>query len=500
MRDNQQEPTFEFQDWFDGGDIFYRSKDKQRFQLALDAIVDDDLGLAVIGTNETVLDHYCRILVARLRDLGIFQLEIFLPTNTDSLLKRFNEMLATMSMEQARQPADPATPVKLLVVNDAKAVNEEQWSLLVRLLSDFPGVNVRLVLFLDKTGWPNYEKPLTLFGRRLYRWVVETPTLDEASQLMKAAVEHGFEKETETLLMHTGLGAAIRGGYSDEDPEEYVSPLLGDDGDHYVGEDYSDNNPFPPQNIDFPELDDALDQDSDDSDEDQGNSSGRSKAWAMVLAFIFSLVATWLVVSKINPEMAGQYSDRAAEGFKALTFGSESPAAKQPEQAPQSTLAVESPAPEKPNRAEETKAVMAALKQEREANMPVTQPVTKPPAVEKPAAKKPIDEKPATPVPKVISPSERWVTKVKNANSSDFFVQHIVLSERAEAIAYIKRYSSIKAAMVLEIKIADKLSYAVVSGPFVSRNSAQSFAKEPGRPADYWIRRAPELAAAISNN
>ena len=65
MRDNQQEPTFEFQDWFDGGDIFYRSKDKQRFQLALNAMIDDDLGLAVIGTNETVLDHYCRMLVAR---------------------------------------------------------------------------------------------------------------------------------------------------------------------------------------------------------------------------------------------------------------------------------------------------------------------------------------------------------------------------------------------------------------------------------------------------
>ena len=222
MRGNQQEPTFEFQDWFDGGDIFYRSKDKQRFQLALNAMIDDDLGLAVIGTNETVLDHYCRMLVARLRDMNIFQVEVFLPTNTDSLLKRFNEMLATMTMEQARQPADPSAPVKLLVVNDAKSVNEEQWALLVRLLSDFPGVNVRLVLFLDKTGWPNYEKPLTLFGRKLYRWVVDTPTLDEASQLMKAAVEHGFERETETLLMHTGLGAAIRGGYAEEDPDEFM--------------------------------------------------------------------------------------------------------------------------------------------------------------------------------------------------------------------------------------------------------------------------------------
>ena len=262
MRDNHREPTFEFQDWFDGGDIFYRSKDKQRFQLALNALVDDDLGLAVIGTNETVLDHYCRMLVARLRDLNIFQVEVFLPTNTDSLLKRFNEMLATMTMEQARQPADPAAPVKLLVVNDAKSVNEEQWALLVRLLADFPGVNVRLVLFLDKTGWPNYAKPLTLFGRKLYRWVVETPTLDEASQLMKAAVEHGFERETETLLMHTGLGAAIRGGYAEEDTEDYAPPLDHDDENDYLGGDYSETNPFPAQSMEF--IDDLADEEEEE--------------------------------------------------------------------------------------------------------------------------------------------------------------------------------------------------------------------------------------------
>ena len=41
MVDNKKEPTFEFQNWFDGGNIFYRKVDKQRFQYALDAVVDD---------------------------------------------------------------------------------------------------------------------------------------------------------------------------------------------------------------------------------------------------------------------------------------------------------------------------------------------------------------------------------------------------------------------------------------------------------------------------
>ena len=152
MREDHQEPVFELQKWFDSGDIFYRPEDKQRLQYALDAIVDDKSGLAVIGDNERVLAHYCQMLLTKLRDLDGFEIEVFLPMNTVSLLKRFNELLASMSVDEARQPAAADKPVTLLVVNDANEIQEDQWSLLTRLLSDFPGVNVRLVLFIDKTS------------------------------------------------------------------------------------------------------------------------------------------------------------------------------------------------------------------------------------------------------------------------------------------------------------------------------------------------------------
>ena len=72
MREDHEEPVFELQKWFDGGDIFYRPEDKLRLQFALDAIVDDKTGLAVIGDNEAVLAHYCKMLLARLRELKGF--------------------------------------------------------------------------------------------------------------------------------------------------------------------------------------------------------------------------------------------------------------------------------------------------------------------------------------------------------------------------------------------------------------------------------------------
>jgi hypothetical protein len=481
MRDNQQEPTFEFQDWFDGGDIFYRSKDKQRFQLALNAMIDDDLGLAVIGTNETVLDHYCRMLVARLRDLNIFQVEVFLPTNTDSLLKRFNEMLATMTMEQARQPADPASPVKLLVVNDAKSVNEEQWALLVRLLSDFPGVNVRLVLFLDKTGWPNYEKPLTLFGRKLYRWVVDTPTLDEASQLMKAAVEHGFERETETLLMHTGLGAAIRGGYAEEDPDEFMPPLPDIDESDYLGEDYSEANPFPPQPVEF--LDDDIAAHEKDDNQPR---KGLGKNWSLIMAFLLSLGITWVLVSQLDSDKGST----AAPGPVTSSGNMTQSAVKQPESPISGKPEPQKPLRQKESQADQAAALVEALRQEQQqAQATPPQPVAEqaPPV--------------ATVVtPRVLTAQQRAIAAVQKARDTDFFVQHIVLSDETEADLYKQRYSGLGSAIVVPIKTSTSVAYAVISGPFASRERAEKFAKGSGRPADYWIRGASQLGAALGSN
>lgn len=517
MRDNQKEPTFEFENWFDGGNIFYRSKDKHRFQFALDAIVDEGLGLAVIGTNEAVLDHYCRMLVARLRDLNIFQLEVFLPTNTDSLLKRFNEMLATMSLEMARKPANPGSPVKLLVVNDAKSVNEEQWNLLVRLIADFPGVNVRLVLFLDTTGWPGYEKPLGMFGRRLYRWVVETPSHDEASELMRAAKEHGYQSETETLLLHAGLGAAVHGGYSED------SSVPKQDENDYLGEDYSDNNPFPDLGVDFLEEED---QRYDDMVDDE--LSKTRKKWPVIAIFSISLLLTWLLIATLNPEATEEYGQLLSGALTEIADTS-----KNAQFAESITLPTKEAAPvdlgttaDSGTQVLEARALVAAIKLEQkkptiEKASALNNPVVKKLVVKKLPSKKPQMEPPQprqvikkvipSQVPGVASPQPvvratvdvvlgSAIAIVDGAKSTAFFVQHIVLSSKAQAGPYIKRYAGLNQAFVLPITAGSAVSYAVISGPFTSRLTATNFTKGYGLPADYWVRAAPALGAAANRN
>ena len=301
MQDEQEELVPEFQDWFDGADIFFRSKDKQRFQLSLEAVSHGDRGLAVIGGNDGVLDHYSRMLVTRLRDLEGFQLEVFLPNDTDSLLNRFNQILAKMTMEQARKLPEASAPVHLLVVNDAKSVKQDQWNLLVRLITDFPGINVRLILCIDKTGWPGYEKLLAMFGRQLYRWVVDTPTVDEAIQLMYAAREHGYESDTELLLDQVGLGDVVAPDDSEIMPGDI--DILSED---TLMQDIGGGLVFP---------DDPFNFDTENNAEAgrvvDGTSSKLRDAALVATISLLSLAVTLFVIYRFNPVESMHYRDAA---------------------------------------------------------------------------------------------------------------------------------------------------------------------------------------------
>lgn len=503
MVDNKKEPTFEFKNWFDGGNIFYRSVDKHRFQHALDAVADEDLGLAVIGTNETVLDHYCRMLVARFRELNIFQVEVFLPANTDSLLKRFNEMLASMSMENARQPADPAMPVKLLVVNDAKAVDDEQWTLLVRLLADFPGVNVRLVLFVDKTGWPGHERLLGLFGRRLYRWVVETPTLDEARELMIAAKEHGFERETETMLLHAGLGAAVQGGYADESQDEYSpAAMSGTNENGAVADDSGDTNPFNDSGVSF--VDDA-----DTRYDDEDIQPQKSRLWPVLAIFLGSLALTWVVVSMFNPDGIERYEASVSSALTALADTSKSSQISEPITLPVDQNEVTGiEVVKKPSKTQatsqivEAQAIVAALNKDKLAKQNVAEKkVDQRLSAEALANQRAALAKAAKERRQQVADRKkaRVSGSVQGARATDFFVQHIVLSTTEQAQLYVKRFAGLSRAKVVPIAAADNIAYAVLSGPFSTKVAATEFTKGSGLPADYWIRGAQQLKTVVRN-
>jgi hypothetical protein len=501
MREDHEEPVFELQKWFDGGDIFYRPEDKQRLQYAVDAVVDDQSGLAVIGDNERVLDHYCKMLLGKLRDLNGFEIEVFLPMNTVSLLKRFNELLASMSVDEARQPPPADKPVTLLVVNDANEIQEDQWSLLTRLLADFPGVNVRLVLFINKTTWPEYEAPLDQLGRNIYRWALQTATLAEAIELMRAARQFGFQRQTETLLSESGLGAAIEGSYADPNLEEGADLADADDS----------ANPFPDEAIEF--LEDTIDDFAEPMEPGVTDRQTPEKRtfWSMALVFVLALAVAWAILSKLSPEPETTVITQVVE--------SKTPPKKILIKPAQTMDAQQKPTASQTSQAQQ---VVAQIQQDRlQAQDPAPQkqaPVSKPRLIPQQAAVDPglasaeksvveapkaqeaepkSDETP-DPAPSIESTGfSASLARVKNARASDFFVQHIVLSTEAQANEYMGRYSSLRKAMVLPIQAGQSRVYAIISGPFSTREKAETFAGGTTMPTDYWIRGAVQLQGAI---
>jgi len=507
MREDQTEPTFEFQEWFDGGDIFCRPKDKKRLLSAVEAIVENDLGVAVIGSNEAILDHYYRMLVSRIRDHEHFKLEMFLPVTTDSLLTRFNEMLAEISMEQAAAPPADDQLVRLLVINDARTINEEQWSLLARLLSDFPGVNVRLILVINKSGWPAHENLLNTLGRRMHRWVVEAPAITEARELLDAAAENGYQTETEALLIDAGLGAVVS---SRQDSRE------------------EEDDPDLPQ---LPELDvDVLiGATADDEFLDDANTpAGRGWLWPTLMFVSISAALSLLMVSWLYPgylttdsslqaDPQGLSSETKVEStgyrIEAITLPTaEDLEAKRRQVQRQEAEGLAAPidvAEESDLTSEQAAPITAEVAAEKTAvikdnqgseaaaevlPLTATSDVADVDQVAEPEA--PAESLAPPSQPPAIAPDSA-VELVSAAPSSNYFVQHIVLSSEAAASAYIRRYTALNEARVVPVRVAQKSAWAVISGPFSSRPAAASFTQNPGVPDDYWIRNAAQLQAIL---
>ena len=508
MADNKKDPTFELQSWFDGGDIFFRSKDKKRLAEALEGIVENDLSIALIGSNEVVLDHYCRMLVTRMREVERFSLEVFLPLTTESLLTRFNDMLTEISMEQAARPPSPEQPVRLLVVNDARMVNDEQWALLVRLLADFPGVNARLVLVINKSGWPGHEKLLHILGKKIHRWLVEVPAVEEARELLNAAIERGYQSETEALLIDAGMGSIVDRGENSEvvedlDPDLPEMPEL--DVDVLLGSDDGDEG-------------DELGARSDlNNDQQSGGKRGRFWPIAMVVTLSLAvslLVISWLYPDYLQPDTKTSQTDAPRE---VVSYTKEALAIPTQEQLEAKQLKAETDRiaalAETESKSAEPSPLDTAVAEEAVIEKPaieevvdkpvidelvIDEPVTESPAVQEPSPESPAPLTAKVPsAPKVASALERAAETVASAPRSAYFVQHIVLSSELAAKSYMDRYPALSGANVVPVRLSQNDAYAVVSGAFDSRSAAALFTQNTSVPDDYWIRGAAQLQAIL---
>lgn len=180
-------------------DLFFRAADRMRVEGCVNAVANEGLSLALSCVHEALLDHYVQQLLQRLRSAAPeHSLEVYFPANTESLISRFNEVLASQSLREATRNGAARQSAQIWLVHDAQTLPEHELQLLARLIQNFPGANIRAILLM--TGGAPTPESLSAFGRKLLRWDIEAPTEEQAQAAVEVARLQG-QSEAVTLLL-----------------------------------------------------------------------------------------------------------------------------------------------------------------------------------------------------------------------------------------------------------------------------------------------------------
>jgi hypothetical protein len=201
--------------------LFFRTADRFRLEGCVAGLVRDGRSLALSSNREAALDHYSRLLISRLRESSpMSPLEVYFPADTAAMLTRFNDVLAAQSVQQAMQLPGLDSPPRIWIVHDAGALADHEVKLLARLVQNFPGANIRIVLLLGTSN--QSRKVFDSFDRRMLRWDIEAPTPEQAEAMLLQGREDGCEGAVKTLLKK--LEAAAHGAHALADPAG-IDPL-----------------------------------------------------------------------------------------------------------------------------------------------------------------------------------------------------------------------------------------------------------------------------------
>ena len=188
---------------WDEAEACLRTSDRMRLEGLVHGLQHDGMNVLLTSERTTLVDHYGRLLVRRLRAQPQLQVEVIFPTTTDMLLGRFNQWLAEIPLAQAQAAATPGSLVRVFVVHDAEAVAETELQVMARLALDFPGLCVRVVLLMGDDG--DVSRRRNLLGRRVLQWTIETPEATELEHLLNRAADAPQREAMTRWLERLGL-------------------------------------------------------------------------------------------------------------------------------------------------------------------------------------------------------------------------------------------------------------------------------------------------------
>jgi hypothetical protein len=463
-------------------DLFFRDDDRARMDQAVRVLSEDKQSVTLACDNDEVLAHYGRILVRRLRQTPQMKVEVYYPSNTEALLQRFNEALAPISVDQARRADGPNVPASVWVLHDAKLARSDELQLLLRLVHDFPGANVRLVVLL---GGAAATQPET--GRRMLRWSVTPPGDTEAEAMRHVGRLMGFEADVQALLERLGAPDV-----------QVLSPAQ-----EAVGALTEVTDPAP----DMPEA------------PPEAPRAGTRVVW-FTLAFLVLAAALVLAWYPQQREQAINWLDTQWQSVAALSAADSEPA-EDPAVGPAPTQSAALAEPTTPAAVGETPPTAVAAKQPLGSTpLPALTPVVPGPAAPVPAPKTveprvPPPEPAATEatvaadstVKEPVAAQPAWDASLAAARDwvrrmprGVWLVQHASLDDVLAAKAWLQQHPQLRRARVVAaLKPSGKRHYVVVSGPFNGFDRAKAYAARGGVPSQPWLRGAASLKTVLAN-
>jgi hypothetical protein len=438
-------------------EFFFRTADRLQMDSCITALAKEGKSVVIYSRSNELLDYYGASFLRRLKnELSTSKVEVFMPTDTEAMLQRFNQLLSDLSLDIATKPRIGQAPDKIWVVHDATALGAHELELLARLIQQFPGSGVSAVLMFAAETAPS--DILTRQSKQFVSWALEMPTAEQKLSTIQQARKEGNEEAAVLFFNRLVKRAPNADVPSVRATESAASTATA------AKPDKSRKTALPPQ-----------------------KKGGHAILWALIVIATLTLsvgVASWL-----HPEVASKVWE---QGSHLLGMKAETP---KPEETP------EPPPPGPPNK-EDT----AVSKDEAGNPMPApggNEP-EKLPAAAEPVAKAPVvpetvPDRVITELPEFALQGRNWL---KGLPEDSFVLEHQSFGSLREAQSAMKGKEWLANARIVPLFTDGKeeARFAVVTGPFKSRDRAKNTITRLGLSNDVVIKAVPAaIAQAVPN-
>ncbi len=468
--------------------LLFRVADRMRLEGYVSALVQDNMSLSLVSGFDAILDHYGKLLVARLREAAPhIGLEVCFPASADALITRFNEVLQDYSIEDAMGAKFHNAPPKIWIVHDAGALPDNEIQLLARLVQHFPGANIRVVMLFNASS--QKQKLLAAFGRRILSWEIEPPTAEQSDILLEQARAQGREGVVGALLRQIS---------------PHKRPAL-----HPMAMPELVVEPPPTAPMADAKAPAAPAQDAPATPD----SAPSRKLWlwaslaaALLSACVFGVLVLYGIIptgAKAVQELQDLLRGDSAPALSAASSASDAAAVSAPPAPPDASRAAEAanPAPLAATAAPALAAPPKPVEEVETIVLPSGARSKVAAATPEPVARE-VKEAPKAADEATISQNQAGQAWVRQMPAGTFLVQHTIFPTYAEANAWLQAHPTLRRARIVANYLPNlpTLQYSVVSGPFSSLGDASAYADSPGVPKDPQIRSARFMKEQFSQD